>query len=227
MLFDCRLRGRARDFNWHNVIGIWCAPVLLVVTLTGLVMSYQWANNLLFALTGNEAPPPAQRPAAPEGEDQGANRPASRSDETRVPAGLDGLWQRAERQVPGWVTISLRMPPRPDGPLTFVIQEPVGWHPAPRSQLVLNASTGEIVKWEPFAGQNLGRRLRAWVRPLHTGEAGGITGQAVAGIASAGATVLVWTGLLLAWRRLRSSRRRGVSREAGPAVRASQEVSAD
>jgi len=227
MFFDSRLRGRARDFNWHNVIGIWCAPVLLVVTLTGLVMSYQWANNLLFALTGNEAPPPAQRPAAPEGEDQGANRPASRRDETRVPAGLDGLWQRAERQVPGWVTISLRMPPRPDGPLTFVIQEPVGWHPAPRSQLVLNASTGEIVKWEPFAGQNLGRRLRAWVRPLHTGEAGGITGQAVAGIASAGATVLVWTGLLLAWRRLRSSRRRGVSREAGPAVRASQEVSAD
>jgi uncharacterized iron-regulated membrane protein len=43
MLFDGRLRGRARDFNWHNVIGIWCARVLLVVILTGLVMSYQWA----------------------------------------------------------------------------------------------------------------------------------------------------------------------------------------
>jgi uncharacterized iron-regulated membrane protein len=25
------------------VIGIWCAPVLLVMILTGLVMSYQWA----------------------------------------------------------------------------------------------------------------------------------------------------------------------------------------
>jgi uncharacterized iron-regulated membrane protein len=109
-----------------------------------------------------------------------------------VPAGLDARWQRAEQQVPGWVAISLRIPPRPDGPLTFVIQEPVGWHPAPRSQLVLSASTGEVVKWEPFAGQN---RLRAWVRPLHTGEAGGIAGQAVAAVTSAGTTVLVWTAL--------------------------------
>ena len=226
-LFDARLRGRARDFNWHNVVGIWCAPVLLVVTLTGLVMSYQWANNLLFTLTGNEAPPPAERPAPPAREAQGTNRPAPRRDEARLTAGLDGLWQRAEQRVPGWVAISLRLPPRPDGPLTFVIQEPVGWHPAPRSQLVLNASTGVVLKWEPFADQNLGRRLRAWVRPLHTGEAGGITGQAVAGVASAGSTLLVWTGVALAWRRLRSSRRRSVSGEAGGAVRASQEVSAD
>jgi uncharacterized iron-regulated membrane protein len=225
LLFDGRLRGRARDFNWHNVIGIWCAPVLLVIILTGLVMSYQWANNLLYTLTGNEAPPPAERPAPPARESQAAGRP--RREEARVPAGLDARWQRAEQQVPGWVAISLRMPPRPDGPLTFVIQEPAAWHPAPRSQLVLNASTGEVVKWEPFAGQNLGRRLRAWVRPLHTGEAGGITGQAVAALASGGATVLVWTGLSLAWRRLRNARRRSISRDAGPALPAGQEVSAD
>jgi hypothetical protein len=32
--------GRARDFNWHNVIGLWCAPILIVLTITGVVMSY-------------------------------------------------------------------------------------------------------------------------------------------------------------------------------------------
>jgi uncharacterized iron-regulated membrane protein len=221
---DGRLRGRARDFNWHNVIGIWCAPVLLMVILTGLVMSYQWANNLLYTLTGNEAPPPAERPAPPAREGQAGR---ARRDDARVPAGLDARWQRAEQQVPGWVAISLRMPPRPDGPLTFVIQEPAGWHPAPRSQLVLDAVTGEVVKWEPFAGQNLGRRLRAWVRPLHTGEAGGIAGQAAVALASAGAAVLVWTGLSLAWRRLLRFRRRSISRDAGPALQTSREVSPD
>jgi uncharacterized iron-regulated membrane protein len=69
MLFDARLRGRARDFNRHKVIGIWCA---------GLVMSYPWGNNLLFTLTGNEAAPPAERPAPPARASRGANRPASR-----------------------------------------------------------------------------------------------------------------------------------------------------
>jgi uncharacterized iron-regulated membrane protein len=185
-------------------------------------MSYQWANNLLYTLTGNEVPPPAERPAPPTREGQAGGRP--RREDARVPAKLDARWQRAEQQVPGWVAISLRIPPRPDGPLTFVIQEPVGWHPAPRSQLVLSASTGEVVKWEPFAGQN---RLRAWVRPLHTGEAGGIAGQAVAAVTSAGTTVLVWTGLLLAWRRLRNARRRTISRNRERAVQISQEVSAD
>ena len=128
--------------------------------------------------------------------------------EGRAPAGLDALWARAERQVPGWVLISLRVPTRPDGTVTFVIQEPTGWHPTPRSQLTLDPATAEVVRWEPFAGQSLGRRLRSWVRPLHTGEAGGPVGQAIALMASGGGAVLVWTGLALAWRRFRSWRRR-------------------
>jgi uncharacterized iron-regulated membrane protein len=232
---NARLRGRARDFNWHNVIGIWCAPVLLVVTLTGLVMSYPWANNLLFTLTGNHPPPPQAGPAerpmpgvAREGRRaSGRDGSIARHENGRAPAGLDVLWARAERQVPGWVLISLRLPPRPDGPMTFVIQEPVGWHPAPRSQLVLDASTADVIKWEPFAGQNLGRRLRAWVRSLHTGEAGGIPGQAIAMVASAGGAMLVWTGISLAWRRFRGWCRRAGSAEALLAAQTGREVSAD
>jgi uncharacterized iron-regulated membrane protein len=57
-LFHGGLAGRARDFNWHNVIGIWCAIPLLLIVLSGIVMSYPWANNLLYRLTGNV--PPAQ-----------------------------------------------------------------------------------------------------------------------------------------------------------------------
>ena len=126
------------------------------------------------------------------------------------------------------MAINARLPQRPDGPVTFFIQEPVGWHPSPRSQLVLDALTAEVIKWEPFAGQDLGRRLRAWVRPLHTGEAGGPAGQAIAFLASVGGAALVWTGLALAWRGFRGWRRRVSAAEAlagsaGPG----QEVSAD
>ncbi|MGH7365823.1 MAG: PepSY-associated TM helix domain-containing protein [Candidatus Rokuibacteriota bacterium] len=223
-LFRPGLSGRARDFNWHNVIGIWCAPVLLILTLTGVIMSYQWAASLLYTLTGSEAPP-----AAATRNGQGAGPPAS----LPAPASLDTLWARAERQVPGWVAISARLPQRADGPVTFFIQEPAGWqqpagwHPTPRSQLVLDPFTAEVVKWEPFAGQRLGRRLRAWVRPLHTGEAAGLVGQAIAFAASAGGAMLVWTGIALAWRRFRSWRRWVRSPEASLACEAGQEVSAD
>jgi len=225
-LFRPGLAGRARDFNWHNVIGIWCAPVLLVLTLTGAIMSYQWANNLLYMLTGNEPPPPAPAPGAAAPPREGQRRP--RAAETgRAAVGLDALWARAERQVQGWVAINARLPQRPDGPVTFFIQEPVGWHPSPRSQLVLDPVTADVVKWEPFAGQNMGRRLRAWVRPLHTGEAAGLVGQTIAFLASAGGTMLAWTGLALAWRRFRGWRRRAGSTESILAPETSQEVSAD
>ena len=30
--------GRARDFNWHNVVGLWMAPMMVVMTATGAAM---------------------------------------------------------------------------------------------------------------------------------------------------------------------------------------------
>lgn len=185
------LSGRARDFNWHNVIGIWSAAPLLVIVVSGLVMSYPWANNLLYRLTGNA--PPVQG---------GGPRPAAESRAESFIAGLNSAWARAERQAPGWQSVTLRAPASSRAPLTFTIDTGSGGRPDLRSQLTLDRRSGEIIRWEPFASYNAGRRLRSWFRFLHTGEAGGIAGQSIAGIASAGAAMLVWTGLWLAARRL-------------------------
>src|SRR5687768_17259211 len=206
-VFDVRLRGRARDFNWHNSTGLWCAPVLVVLTLTGVVMSYQWANDLLYHLTGNEPPAPARAPGPRAG------RPSNSGH-----IDLDALYTRAAGQSPSWVMVSLRLPQRPGGHVTAFIQEPSTWNPRPRSVLTLDARTAAVVRWEPFAEANAGRKLRALARVLHTGEVGGVRGQIVAGLATAGGAVLVWTGLSLAWRRCRawSARRRNRVSDAEP-----------
>ncbi|MES2597755.1 MAG: PepSY-associated TM helix domain-containing protein [Verrucomicrobiota bacterium] len=62
LLFNRKLKGRARDWNWHNVIGFWSSFPMLLIILTGLIMSYSWANTLLFKMTGNEPPPPRSGP---------------------------------------------------------------------------------------------------------------------------------------------------------------------
>ena len=51
------LPGKARDFNWHNVIGFWSAVPLFIVVLSATVISYPWASNLVYRLVG-EVPPP-------------------------------------------------------------------------------------------------------------------------------------------------------------------------
>jgi uncharacterized iron-regulated membrane protein len=193
------LRGKARDWNWHNTIGLWCSPILIVLTLTGVVMSYQWANNLLYHLTGNEATPPqAERFGGNQRRDKAHHSDAA--DDEQEFASLDTLVAKAEQQMSDWSTLTLRLPQRAGAPVTVSMQ-PSSGPSFYRSQLTLNSSTAEIVKWEPFAGQNSGRKLRIWARFLHTGEAGGVIGQALVALASAGGVMLVCTGLTMAWRR--------------------------
>ena len=206
MCCSARLRGKARDWNWHNVIGFWSSTVLVVLTLTAAVMSYPWANDLLYTLTGSEPPRRAEGPGGPSLLKE-RGRAVNAAKRARPPASFDILLTRAQEQVPGWVMIMLRFQPRGDGPVTASIQGPDAFHPFQRSQLTLNRTTGDVVKWEPYANNSTGRKLRTWVRALHTGEAFGFPGQTVAGLASLGGCFLVWTGLAMAWRRFRSWRR--------------------
>jgi uncharacterized iron-regulated membrane protein len=187
------LRGKARNFNWHNTIGFWTSLVLIVLTFTATVMSFQWANNLLYTLTGNEVPPAQQGP--PGG--------SAQSDQPYVlPDNLNTLWVKAEMQSEDWRSIGLRLPPAKKA--VFTIDEGKSWNIFGRSTLTLDAKTGETAKWEPYGGQNSARQLRSWFRFTHTGETGGFAGQLIGFVACAGGAFLVWTGLSLALRRFRN-----------------------
>jgi uncharacterized iron-regulated membrane protein len=186
------LRGKARDFNWHNAIGIWSAVPLAIVVATAMPISFPWANALVYRLVG-EAPPLPD--GAPRGDANGRQTCVHRNE-------LNALWARAEQQVSDWRSITLRLPACADGPAVFAIDRGNSRQPQLRSTLTLSASTGEVVRWEPFETQTRGRRLRSWTRFTHTGEYYGLAGQTLAGLVSAGSMVLVCTGLALALRRL-------------------------
>jgi uncharacterized iron-regulated membrane protein len=192
--FDHRLTKRARDWNWHNVFGFWfCVPLLLIV-LTGTIMAFGWANNLLFTLTGNEPPPPRT------GRRGGGGQLAGQSAAPKL-EGLNAALQFAQNKVPDWKSISVRLADKPGAPASFLISEGHRGRPDKRAQLDINLATGEGKLWEPFSSYNLGRQLRMWARWVHTGEAGGWVGQAMAAFASLGAMILVWTGFAMSWRR--------------------------
>jgi uncharacterized iron-regulated membrane protein len=191
LFFKRTQTGRARDFNWHNVIGFWSAPVLIVLTATGVAMSYPWANRLVYQLAGS--PLPAAREAA--GRERAA-RPAE------LPDNLDRFWTRAEEHLPTWQTVTMRLPDRPGAPVSFTMNDAQHWNSFARSQLTLNPVTAEVIRWEPYADTSRGQQWRGWIRFGHTGELGGVVGQFLAGMASLGGVFLVWTGLALALRRL-------------------------
>lgn len=96
----------------------------------------------------------------------------------------------------------MRLPQRGATEMTIMLEEAESLHPYPRSILTLDTATAAVLQWEPYGGYNLGRTLRAWVRPVHTGEAGGVIGQVVATLAAVGGVILVCTGFALTWRRV-------------------------
>jgi uncharacterized iron-regulated membrane protein len=194
------LPARARDFNWHNVIGFWSAVPLFIVVLSGVVISYTWAGNLVYRMVGET--PPTPRANQQPGNAGGVRREQGQAGGEPL-ARLDASWTRAEQQVNGWQSITLQLPSTAEAPLTFTIDQGNGGQPQKRSQLTLDRATTDVVRWEPFSTYSRGRQLRSLLRFAHTGEVAGIAGQTLAGLVSAGGVVMVWTGLALAWRRWR------------------------
>ena len=188
--------GKARDFNWHTTIGFWCSSVLIILTLTATVISYQWASNLVYTLTGNQ--PPASGPRLQGGP------PADVDAEPA--ADVDRLWETASAFPSSWKSISMRLPVAKEA--VFTIDEGRSWNIFGRSTLTLDPSNAQVAKWEPYSEQNSGRQLRSWMRFTHTGETGGLVGQFIAFVACIGGAFLVCTGFSLALRRFGNWRSR-------------------
>lgn len=104
-LFNGGLRGKARDFNWHNVIGLWSAPILIVLTLTAMPISFRWAGNAIYSLTGT--PPPAPGAAAGPAATPPVDVP--KPPDGARPLGYDALLAAVQTEIPAWRTITLRL----------------------------------------------------------------------------------------------------------------------
>jgi uncharacterized iron-regulated membrane protein len=226
LFFRAGLRGKARDFNWHNVLGAWACVPLFIVAVSAWPISFEWANAAVYRAMGEPVPlgrgggdgargGQTARPGGESARGQQASDPApqARARVTRSrqagaarqtaaldPQALDALVRRAQRQEPAWKNMTVRWPASPSAPVQFAIDRSDGGRPQARSTLTLTRA-GETVSYETFASQSPGRRLRSVLRFAHTGEVLGLPGQVIAGAASAAGTVLVWTGLALVWRR--------------------------
>lgn len=194
---------QARRYNWHHVFGIWALIPLFFIVLSGVVMSYSWANNLVFVAAGEEAPQgrPRRAPLAP---------PEGREGETLTGAAMsyEALLEAAGRATPGWNRASITLPRTEDAFLNVVMDEGNGAQPSAQTQLLLDRMTGEVVSARTGGDATLGVRLRGWFRFVHTGEVYGVAGQTIAGLASIAAVFLVYTGAMLGVRRLSRMRPR-------------------
>ena len=229
------LSGKARDFNWHNVLGIWSAIPLIAIIASGTVISYPWASDLVFTLSGEAPPrggpgggPPGAGPqgggpagaGSPQAGAAGAGamaRGARSTTDSAAPAPtttLDAAIDAALPMMADYATVSVQLPKPGAKTINVSLDRGTGGQPQHRATVQVSTATGRIAKYEPFDSLTAGRQARGVLRFLHTGEVLGIVGQTIAGLASLASVVLVVTGIALALRRAsRALARRGDARE--------------
>jgi len=190
------LKARAREWNLHTVGGFWLALPLLVMSLSGSVMAYDWVNALLYRAAGSPAPA--------QGKEE---RPKVRN-MGNVDL-LDKLIPRAKEADSRWYSLTVRFPISGANGVPFALDEGTGSRPQQKTQLILSKD-GKLTRFDTFDRLPRGRQWRLYGRFLHTGEIFGWPGQALAFLAALMAVLLVWTGFALSVRRFAAWRRRKV-----------------
>lgn len=218
---------KTRDYHWHHIFGIWMAIPLALVVYSGMVISYPWAANFMYAVFGAEPPVQQQAQQAPlpqpgpggavaANANGGGNREGGRGEgqvreapqqQGSIPMvmglPLASLIDHAITHAEGdWNRMTLTLP-KGDAPTVQIeIDRGNGAQAHKRYTLNLDRNTGSVAGVRNWIDTPEAQRLRGITRFLHTGEVLGFWGQTIAGLASAAAVLLVWTGLALAWRRL-------------------------
>ena len=195
------LRGRARNFNWHSVIGFWAAVPLAVIVGSGATISYRWAGDLVYRIVGEDPPIQSSR-QAPQGEDGEPEVPPA---PVTHRAGLQVLMEKAVAGIPDWRTVTVAVPDSLGEPASIAVDRGTGRQPSKSERLLFDQHTGDFVGRAGYPTESRGLKVRRWLRFAHTGEIYGVVGQTVAGVVSLGVTVMVWTGLAMSWRRFFAS----------------------
>ncbi|MDQ8184829.1 PepSY-associated TM helix domain-containing protein [Pelagicoccus sp. SDUM812002] len=201
LTFNKKATGKARDFNWHNVFGIWSLPGLVILAATAVVISYEWGHKIPFLLNGEEATksrtfgmmavPPAVVPTPPDGS---------------TPLPYEQILASTKEMFPDWVSIGFSTTANEGSaptskPILLNLTRPDHMPSRAWTPVEVDPYTGKMLQFTRFQDRSAGLRARVWTRFLHTGAGFGFWGKSVACLFTLGSLFLVYTGFALSWRR--------------------------
>ncbi|WP_373235412.1 PepSY-associated TM helix domain-containing protein [Cohaesibacter celericrescens] len=196
---------KARDYNWHHVFSFWVLIPLIAVVGSGVVLSYQWANTLVFQAAGLSV---QQGRGMGKGMGKGMWARSTEAPDSALATDqlvtYQKIFEKARDVEAGWQVISFVLPNSEKAKtIDIVIDTGNGKQATAQQTVTYSRETGNVVKIKgPDEMATPTQSLRRYIRFLHTGEVYGVIGQTLAGIASLATLFMVWTGFALAWRRL-------------------------
>ncbi len=146
----------------HIVTGFYTSLFLVVIVSTGLIMSFKWANQLLFAVIDGSKPA-LEQPKLPVSVYQKGIKPLLVSE---ILIDQDKITENA-------ASYTIRIPK--DSIAAFTVNTLAnGAVETTADTYFLDQYSGKIIGIQKFSDKNTGQRARAFVKPIHTGAVYGL-----------------------------------------------------
>ncbi|MGB3431178.1 PepSY-associated TM helix domain-containing protein [Achromobacter sp.] len=181
-------------FDLHRNGGAILALALAVCMASGAYMAWRPIGGWITLASGQTPVIAPKLPARPAGSIQ--------------PRSLDELAAAAQAAFPDGAIGYFLYTPRTDRPLAIRMIVPDDPHPNGRSTVWLDPRDGKVLAAQRWSQLDPGARINSVLYPLHTGELGGVAGEAIVALLGLGLGALGLSGIWLWWRR-RSLRRQG------------------
>lgn len=168
----------------HIVTGFYTSLFLLVIVFTGLIMTFPWANKLLFAIAGSK----------PEFEQ--SKPPISAYQPSLKPLSIDQILANNSVEIKDAASYSVRSPQDSTGTFSLNVVTK-GTIETAGDTYFIDQFSGKIISIQKFSNKNSGQRALAFVKPIHTGSVYGLPTKIISFIVCLLSLIFPVTGVMM------------------------------
>lgn len=185
--FKIKWNASAKRLTWdlHAVSGFYISLLLMIITLTGLVWSYDWVENMIFKLADGK----------PQKEIKIKNIAAAKKAE-------DGILSKIELEMqqiyPYEGNIAFTLPSKKEMSISVQKESTVAVV-RKTDAAYFDSKTGILIKKQPYESLTAGSQIRRMILPIHTGSIFGWPTKLLVLIVALFTASMPITGTLIWW----------------------------
>lgn len=187
--FSIKWNGSFKRVNWdiHAVFGFYTSFFLIAISVTGLVWSYEWVNNLIYTLADGKK---TKAPVV-------VNKAPLTAKNSQVPGLYQSVYKATDKVYPFHGKTFITLPAADSVAIAVVKYDEEAVVSNKASTVWFDAGTGAQLQTLPYGKLSQGNKVRRLVYPIHTGSIYGWPTKILAFFVSLFAASLPVTGLFI------------------------------
>jgi len=188
--------GKRLTHDLHIVTGFYTSIFLIIISASGLVMTFKWANNTLFFLTGSKV-------VAKED----IKAPLSVYQPGITAISPDAAVSALGNKITDAENYTIRYPRDTAAVYTFNVLKKGSVEQATDTYYI-DQYSGKITGVALYADKSLGQRIRGVIKPIHTGSIYGWPTQVLAFLITLVSLIFPVTGVMMWLNRIRKKKKK-------------------